>query len=351
MDNIEKLKEKVAKDPSSKLFVPLAEEYRKINMPDAAIEVLKDGIERQPGYMSARVSLGKIYLEKGMKAEAREEFETVIRAIPDNLYARRKLADLYRESKEFDHALEQYKTVLKLNPFDDEAHSHMIEIEAAIRSAGAGAAAPPAFGEVSLEEPAEAAPEEEFPEELAGAVAEEVPAETPLWGEPEAVEVFAVEEEGPPAEEAPAEAVSEELPSGLWFEGAGEEAAVEVSEFEEAAFPEEAEAETFEEPALEEAAIVETVEEAVLEEAVLAAEGDGIERADSFIENDDYAKAAGIYGSLLSSSPGDRRVLQRLEELKFLLRLTGREGDFTEAKLELFLEGIKRRKDEFLSHS
>lgn len=63
-DEIEKLKEKVEKDPLSKLFVPLAEEYRKIGMLDEAVSVLLKGLENQPNYMTARVALGKIYLEK-----------------------------------------------------------------------------------------------------------------------------------------------------------------------------------------------------------------------------------------------------------------------------------------------
>src|SRR5512147_3097157 len=96
LKDIEKLKERVDKDPNSKLFVPLAEEYRKEGMLDDAISVLLTGIERQPGYMSARVSLGKIYLEKGMMKEARSEFENVVSIIPDNLYAQKKLAEIYK---------------------------------------------------------------------------------------------------------------------------------------------------------------------------------------------------------------------------------------------------------------
>jgi len=42
--------------------------------------------------------------------------------------------------------------------------------------------------------------------------------------------------------------------------------------------------------------------------------------------------------------------LQRMEELKALLKLLGRErGNFTE-KLNKFLEGIKKRRDEFFGN-
>jgi len=121
LEEIEKLKERLAKDPSSKLFVPLAEEYRKAGMFDEAIEVLKNGLESQPSYMSARVSLGKIYLEKDMIEEAMAEFEQVTKAIPDNLFAHKKLAEIYKELGDPIKAVQRYELVLKLNPLDEDA--------------------------------------------------------------------------------------------------------------------------------------------------------------------------------------------------------------------------------------
>ena len=136
MKEIEKLREKVDKDPNSKLYVPLAEEYRKEGMLDEAIEVLKKGIEKQPGYMSARVSLGKIYLEKGLMDEARGEFENVVKFIPDNLYAHKKLAEIYRDTGNRDLAIESFKAFLKLNPMDEEALNNLRELEGAYAQPG-----------------------------------------------------------------------------------------------------------------------------------------------------------------------------------------------------------------------
>ncbi len=106
---IDKLREKVEKDPNSRLYVPLAEEYRKEGMMDEAIEVLQKGLERHPGYMSARVSLGKIYHAKGQMDEARIEFESVVKSIPDNLYAHKKLAEIYRDTGKRDLAIKAFQ--------------------------------------------------------------------------------------------------------------------------------------------------------------------------------------------------------------------------------------------------
>ena len=131
MTEIEKLKEKVAKDPNSRLFVPLAEEYRKEGMMDEAIEVLQKGLEKHPGYMSARVSLGKIYHAKGQMDESRIEFESVIKSIPDNLYAHKKLAEIYMDTGKKDLAIKAFRTVLKLNPMDEETLKNLQALEGA----------------------------------------------------------------------------------------------------------------------------------------------------------------------------------------------------------------------------
>ncbi|GAB4488414.1 MAG: hypothetical protein OHK006_18820 [Thermodesulfovibrionales bacterium] len=147
LKEIEKLREKVAKDPNSKLFVPLADEYRKEGMLDEAIEVLTKGLEKQPSYTSARVALGKIYLEKSMLAEAQKEFEGVVKSVPDNLFAQKKLAEIYRDTGQSDLALKAFRSVLRLNPMDEETISIIKEIESHSQPA------PPAAPTESEEEP------------------------------------------------------------------------------------------------------------------------------------------------------------------------------------------------------
>src|SRR4030043_117932 len=113
LEEIERLKERVDKDPNSKLFVPLAEEYKKIGMLDEAIETLSMGLKRHPSYMSAHVSLGKIYLDKNMLDEASAEFEKVIHTIPDNLYAHKRLAEIYSTLNMRDKELEKTPSELE----------------------------------------------------------------------------------------------------------------------------------------------------------------------------------------------------------------------------------------------
>ncbi len=107
-------------DMHGRNFIPVAEEYIRKGLIDQAIDLLKEGVEIYPGYLSARVSLGKAYLEKGMINEAMQEFEHVVRVSPDNLLAHRKLAFLYQEAGKTDSAIKSCEAVLIFSPRDKE---------------------------------------------------------------------------------------------------------------------------------------------------------------------------------------------------------------------------------------
>jgi len=126
---IEKLTERIAKDPKSKLFVPLAEEYKKMGNVEMAIQVLRDGLKSNPGYVTARSFLGRLLMEQGDLAGAQKDLEEVIKAIPDNLLAHRKLGDLYVLLGRTSDAVQRYKTALALNPDDKEVMSLLADLE------------------------------------------------------------------------------------------------------------------------------------------------------------------------------------------------------------------------------
>jgi tetratricopeptide (TPR) repeat protein len=128
-DEIERLKLKVRRDPNSKLFVPLAEAYSNAGLFEAAIEVLRKGLQLQPEYISARVSLGKVYLLIGMIPEARVEFERVVSFRKDNLFAHRKLAEIYLSTGEKEKALEEFRIIHTLSHLDDDTARIYKELE------------------------------------------------------------------------------------------------------------------------------------------------------------------------------------------------------------------------------
>jgi tetratricopeptide (TPR) repeat protein len=118
--DLQKLEEKLRKDPKSKLFFPLAEEYAKLGRLDQAINLLRTGTKAHPDFLGARVALGKVLLSKGQTAEAKKEFEQVIAANPDNLMAHKKLAAIYVKEGEKDKARASCELILAVNRTDAE---------------------------------------------------------------------------------------------------------------------------------------------------------------------------------------------------------------------------------------
>jgi len=288
LEEIERLKERLDKDPNSKLFIPLAEEYKKRGMLDEAIETLIIGLEKHPTYMSARVSLGKIYFDKGMLDKASEEFEKVASTIPDNLYAHKKLAEIYSTLGIREKAIEEFKKVLKLNPSDLDAEKNLsiLENRNLVQPETTGISDVTITGEELYEvtEPPEELGEVSSDEETAG---------------------IKLEEHVPEITESTPEEVSEESDVAIY----------ELSE---------------------------TLENEIYTESEI-----DLEVADSYISQGNYMEAMNTYKKLLSAEPDNVHVLQRIEELKTLLELLGKDKEDLIAKMNGLLDGIKKKRDEF----
>jgi tetratricopeptide (TPR) repeat protein len=93
---IEELKRRVQMDPASIAFAALAEEYRRAERYEEAIETCTAGLVRHPAYLSAHVTLGRALMEVGRLPEARQELEFVLKLAPENLAAIRGLAEIHR---------------------------------------------------------------------------------------------------------------------------------------------------------------------------------------------------------------------------------------------------------------
>ena len=118
---IERLKERLHQKAGSRLFVSLAEEYRKQGLIDEAFAVMIDGIQRDPDFIPARLTLGRWYLQREMLREAKEILFEVNTPLPDNVQCHKRLAQTYRGLGDEAAALTEYKRVLERNPLDDEA--------------------------------------------------------------------------------------------------------------------------------------------------------------------------------------------------------------------------------------
>ncbi len=118
LKEIESLGGKLEANPDSMVFAPLADAYRKSGMLDQAEEVCQLGLEKHPQFSSARVVLGRIFLEQKKYSEAAEEFRQVLKDEMDNLMANTLIGHALLGERKFKEAAEALRRALVLNPDD-----------------------------------------------------------------------------------------------------------------------------------------------------------------------------------------------------------------------------------------
>lgn len=147
---IEKLTSQLAKDPRSKAFIPLAEEYVKVGLPQEAARVLEEGLQVYPAFTTALVALARVYVQVDTPAKAQGILEEVVKKSPDNALAQKMLARIYAKDQNWDAARRSCEMVLFGYAQDEE----MLTLKAELEKHGAseaGAQAPqPAVKTLSL---------------------------------------------------------------------------------------------------------------------------------------------------------------------------------------------------------
>lgn len=120
---IDRLATQLAKDPHSKVFMPLAEEYGKVGMWQEAAAVLEDGLKLYPGFITAMVTLGRAYDHMAQTTKAKAILEESVKLSPENLRAHRTLIKIYTSQGLNESALQSCAVILAVNPRDEEALS------------------------------------------------------------------------------------------------------------------------------------------------------------------------------------------------------------------------------------
>jgi len=139
---IEDLRRRVQKDPASIAFAQLAEECRRAGQVEEAVEVSRAGLAIHPGYLSARVTLGRALIEMNDLDQALQELTVVLKSAPENLAAIRGIAEIHHRRGELAEALTQYRAALALARNDPDLQQTVAELVRQVEPA-----APPAADE------------------------------------------------------------------------------------------------------------------------------------------------------------------------------------------------------------
>ena len=121
---------KYQEDPTSRVFAPLAEAYRKAGLVNEAVDIAREGLRIHPGFAGGRVALARALFDLKLYAEVVEELKTVVQDVPDNLVAQRLMGESCLMLGRVAEALSAYKMLLYFAPQDNETSRVVQELEA-----------------------------------------------------------------------------------------------------------------------------------------------------------------------------------------------------------------------------
>jgi tetratricopeptide (TPR) repeat protein len=131
---LDDLRRRVQNDPASIAFAQLGEECRRAGEYREAVDVCRAGLAIHPGYLSARVTLGRALIELDELDQAQAELSTVLDGAPENLAAVRGLAHLHRRRGDLERALAHYRDALRLAPADPDLERTVAELTRQVES-------------------------------------------------------------------------------------------------------------------------------------------------------------------------------------------------------------------------
>jgi tetratricopeptide (TPR) repeat protein len=130
---IDELRRRVQSDPASIAFAQLAEEYRRAGRYEDAISTCHDGLTIHPGYLSARVTLGRALIEVNELDAAEVELTHVLQHASENLAAIRGLAEIFHRRGQLPEALKFYQSALGIARHDPDLEQTVDEISRALK--------------------------------------------------------------------------------------------------------------------------------------------------------------------------------------------------------------------------
>ncbi|PIS10478.1 MAG: hypothetical protein COT73_09015 [Bdellovibrio sp. CG10_big_fil_rev_8_21_14_0_10_47_8] len=128
-ETIEQYKKILTRDPSSKVFAPLAEALRENGFLAQAERIATDGIKRHPDFVGGFVALGRILLDQQRRKEAVAILQRATEMDPENLLALQLLGKVYLDLQMTKEALKVFKMVLFLNPLSEKAKRAVEKLE------------------------------------------------------------------------------------------------------------------------------------------------------------------------------------------------------------------------------
>ena len=115
---IRRYEERLARDPASLAFAPLADAYRRVGRTREAINLCREGLGRFPHYTTARLILAKAHLEDGNAEAALAELGVILQSSPKDAQVHRLAAGIHRRAGRLEEARQHLERVVTLDAGD-----------------------------------------------------------------------------------------------------------------------------------------------------------------------------------------------------------------------------------------
>jgi predicted regulator of Ras-like GTPase activity (Roadblock/LC7/MglB family) len=134
-DDIRALSEALAADPSSTVFLELADALRRRGQLDLAFRVAVRGLERHPQRTDAHDLVARVAIDRLEFERAKSEWETVLTLDPGNIAATKGLGFLAFQQGDLQRAGEYFGRALEASPEDPSIESALETVRATLAEA------------------------------------------------------------------------------------------------------------------------------------------------------------------------------------------------------------------------
>src|SRR4051812_37079312 len=151
-DDVSRLSDELARDPSSLAFLPLGEALRRRGQLDLALRVAVRGLERHPHLADGHDLLARIAADRGELQRAFDEWDMVLRLSAGHAGALRGMGFVCFQQGRLDEAERYLDAATAANPADEGIAQALVTVRAA-RHREAPAVQPPVAPDVRAIEP------------------------------------------------------------------------------------------------------------------------------------------------------------------------------------------------------
>src|SRR5450759_1293915 len=129
VSRLKELKRLLQKDPTSRQFLALAEEYRRHGKYRDAVITLERGLQLHSTSVAAHVALGRTYQQLDRLEDAIRAFTSALRLDRENLVAIRQLAEVYLAKGDKVEAIKKLKLYRGLQSGDRDVNDIIQRLE------------------------------------------------------------------------------------------------------------------------------------------------------------------------------------------------------------------------------